>query len=207
MRSRKRHVWNLREADLAQWHPLPASRHVQPQGGVRRSGSSLIVGGACLTPALLDLPTLHLRVLVEPATLLPHLPDDAPRTAVQHTQHAPLWFHLGSFLLSQWLTRPAVSRHGDAAGGRVPAESAPSPPRSSGWSDALLSRQRRAVAPPAEGMGLVALVAVERWSERDSRRFSLASVTSVGERGGTAACTMGVQIIEELHITAGATDI
>ena len=56
-------------------------------------------------------------------------------------------------------------------------------------------------------MGLVALVAVERWSERDSKLLQVARVTHLGDSGSAVARAMGMQIIEELHIAARATDV
>ena len=87
----------LGHADFTQRHALPATSHVQPQRRVSCGGALLVVSSARLTPAVLDLPTLHLRLLVEPATGLSWSPHNATLTALQHTQHTPMRFHRAPF--------------------------------------------------------------------------------------------------------------
>jgi hypothetical protein len=102
----------LGNADFAQGHAFPAPRHVQPQCGVSRSGSSLVVSGTVLTPSMLDLPTLDPCLFVEPSTGLPRTPDDAPLTIFQYAQHPPMRFHSGSFLLTPSVDPMAHSTRG-----------------------------------------------------------------------------------------------
>ncbi|HEX3272615.1 MAG TPA: hypothetical protein VHR15_18360, partial [Ktedonobacterales bacterium] len=61
----------LGHTNLSQRHMFPATTNLQPQRCVSYGGALLIVGSALLTPALLNLATLHLCTLVEPAARLP----------------------------------------------------------------------------------------------------------------------------------------
>jgi len=90
----------LGEADFAQRHALPATSHVQPQRRLTHGRALLVVRCACLTPAMLDLPTLQFRMLVESTAGLPRTPDNTPFACLQHTEHAPMRFHRASFLLT-----------------------------------------------------------------------------------------------------------
>jgi hypothetical protein len=80
--------WRFRErnglghADFTQRHTLPAARYVQPQRRVSRSGPSLVVCGAALARAVLDLAPLHPRIFVKPVAGLTKLPHDTSLAAL-----------------------------------------------------------------------------------------------------------------------------